>query len=212
MISIDTASKEVCDANDETCKDDTTTVADVKDPYKSSSFIGISLWMCPTGKANDAYTSIIQETAKEYGTYSAFIPHITLVAALLSENVLERVRTLATQIPPYEFEVDELSSRDAYFQSVYMKLKTTPDAVKANDIAKQFFDERQRDPPYMPHMSLIYGDLTPNQKDVVLPKISEKLKDAPKTLAVDSIQVWSTQGNVEDWYVIETVPLTGPTF
>eukprot|EP00980_Cylindrotheca_fusiformis_P004741 scaffold1008_cov124-Cylindrotheca_fusiformis.AAC.9 len=221
MISSTTfaSNNNVCDAETESCKNNDidqnadNTGINNNDPYKSSSFIGISLWMCPTGEANDAYTKIIQETANEYGTYGDFIPHITLVAALLSDNVVERVRELAKHIPPYEFEVDELSSRDAYFQSVYMKMKPTPDVVKANGIARKFFEERQSDPPYMPHMSLIYGDLTEKQKKAAMPKIAAKVKDIPtRKLHVDSIQVWSTQGQVEDWYVIETVPLTGPAF
>ena len=102
------------------------------DPYKSSSFIGHSLWMCPSGNASQAYSDIISDMAKELGTFQ-FTPHITLVAAMLTgeQDVLERSRQLASQLAPYQFEFQEVSRRDAYFQCVYPKMKLTPEVVAA---------------------------------------------------------------------------------
>ena len=188
---------------------------DVPDPYKSSSFIGHSLWMCPSGAANQVYSDIIVDVAQELGTFQ-FIPHITLVAAMLTgeEDVVKRARHLASQLAPYEFELGEISYRNAYFQCVYAKMKLTPDVIAANNLARNVFQERQSDPPYMPHLSMVYGDLSETDKiNVVIPKIIEKLdrRDSSETqfLPVDSIQVWSTQGDVKEWYLVETIPLTG---
>ena len=184
------------------------------DPYKSSTFIGHSLWLVPSGNANQSYTEIITATAQELGSFQ-FIPHITLVAAMLTgeEDVVQRARQLAAQIEPYQFELEEVSFRDAYFQCVYAKMKLTPEVVAANDLARQVFVERQSDPPYMPHLSMVYGDLTVADKtNTVIPKITAELKrrsSETQILPVDSIQVWSTQGDVKDWYWVETIPLTG---
>ena len=184
------------------------------DPYKSSSFIGHSLWMCPSGNASQAYSDIISDMAKELGTFQ-FTPHITLVAAMLTgeQDVLERSRQLASQLAPYQFEFQEVSSRDAYFQCVYAKMKLTPEVVAANALARQVFTERQSDPPYMPHLSMVYGDLpTTTKEDVVIPKLSSDLSrrsSETQILPVDSIQVWSTQGDVKEWYLVEKIPLTG---
>lgn len=186
------------------------------DPYKSSRFIGHSLWMVPApdSAAFSAYSEIIAETADSLGTFP-FLPHITLVAAMMKgeEDVLERTRRLAAELAPYEFELDSVGYRDAYFQCVYAHLKRTESVVGANKLAREFFPERQSDPPYMPHLSLVYGDLTAEQKEKdVIPKLETALKKRSSEttiLPMDSIQVWSTQGDVREWYLVDTIPLTG---
>ena len=185
------------------------------DPYKSSSFIGHSLWMCPSGAANEAYSSIIEETSVKLGTFH-FTPHITLVAAMMTgeKDVLERTKKLANQLAPYSFELDVVSQRDAYFQCVYAKMKTCDQQVmNANKLARQIFPERQSDPPYTPHLSLIYGDFSLKEKESkLIPELEQLLREKTFDTAsfqVDSIEVWSTQGDVKDWYLVEKIPLRG---
>lgn len=184
------------------------------DPYTLSSFIGHSLWVCPTGASRDAYQSIIQNASSSLGTF-CFPPHITLVAAMMTspEDVMERAKILAAKIAPYEFEFESVSQRNAYFQCVYCKMKRTEDVVNANKIAREVFTERKNDPEYMPHLSLVYGDFTEQQKkDTIIPSLETQIQQhAPQTttIPVDSIEVWSTQGDASEWYLVETVPLTG---
>ena len=184
------------------------------DPYKSSSFIGHSLWLCPTGASMQAYQSIVQTASSSLDTF-CFIPHITLVAAMLTSevDVVERTKILATKLKPFEFEFSTLGQRDAYFQCVFAQMKRTPQAVRANEIARDIFPERSSDPEYMPHLSLVYGDFPLIEKENnIMPLLSKAIQEhAPATLKipVDSIQVWSTQGDVSEWYLVETVPLTG---
>jgi 2'-5' RNA ligase len=192
-----------------------TTIPASEDPYKSSRFVGHSLWMIPAGTARKAYDEIIGTTARQLDTFH-FLPHITLVAAILTpvEDVVQRTRHLATLLAPYEFELDDLSQRDAYFQCVYATMKLTDAPLHANAVARQVFPEKQSDPPYMPHLSLIYGAFGQERKtQEILPRLREKfLERAPDTLhlPVDAIELWSTQGDVKDWYLVERVPLTGP--
>ncbi|CAJ1960656.1 unnamed protein product [Cylindrotheca closterium] len=201
--------------------------------YQTSTFRGISLWLCPPttndknkiGESSDCtvgdfYQDIINKLAEEQGTFGDFIPHITLVAALelTAEEIVKKVRNeIAPKIPPYAFEVEKVSFKDAYFQSVFVKLHTDrPDGMlkQANALAKHVFPERQSDPAYMPHLSLVYGNLPKEQKEEkIVPKVQEQLKDASSETAIipiDSIQVWSTEGPVEKWFCIDTIPLTGP--
>ena len=184
------------------------------DPYKSSSFIGHSLWMCPSGAAKEAYSSIIAENSSKLGTFR-FTPHTTLVAAIMTgaDDVVERTRKLAKKLTPYEFELDLVSQRDAYFQCVFAKMKTTKVVVDANNLAREIFPERRDDPAYLPHLSLVYGDFTLEKKiSQIIPDIERMLNDKKSETAsfqVDSIEVWSTQGDVKDWYIVDTIPLEG---
>lgn len=186
------------------------------DPYASSSFIGHSLWMCPAAgsSSKEAYQSIIKTTASSLDTF-CFTPHITLVAAIMTseQDVVERTKILATKIAPYEFEFDTVSQRSAYFQCVYAKLKRTDEVVKANQIARQVFTEKQTEPKYMPHLSLVYGDFPEEEKqDAIIPNLEKQIQQhASHTtrIPVDSIELWCTRGDVSEWYLVETVPLTG---
>ena len=217
------------------------------DPYKSSRFIGHSLWMVPSrtvlgGGSLQAYDDIIGEMSKELGTFH-FVPHITLVAALMGpvQDIVVQTRHLASLVAPYEFQWDDdddenlapLSYKDAYFQCVFARMKLTEAVVQANATARQIFPEKQTDPPYMPHLSLIYGDFSETEKkERLLPQLHQKFqtgpgkkKDAPtnegaaagtaaagyRIIPVDAIEIWSTQGDVKDWYLVERVPLVGTT-
>lgn len=187
----------------------------VVDPYASSSFIGHSLWVCPTGDAKQAYSEIIGNMSQELGTYH-FTPHITLVAAIMTsrEDVVQRTKDLAAKLTPYEFQFDSLSHKDRYFQCVFAKMKLTQEVLNANKIAREVFSERHTDPPYMPHLSLVYGEFTQTIKEAkIIPTMEQQMtQKASSTMSftVDSIEVWSTQGDVADWYLVATVPLGKP--
>ena len=192
-----------------------------EDIYKSSSFIGHSLWMVPkNGSASyTAYSKLVADMSSELGTFQ-FIPHITLVAAMLKgeEDVLTRTKALAKELAPYKFEFDNISYRDAYFQCVYAQMKPTKEVLQANNLARQYFPERQSDAAYKPHLSLIYGDFSEHKKQQdIIPKLHNAMKDhhhdnnddAIAVIPVDAIEIWSTQGDVKDWYKVARIPLTG---
>ena len=197
------------------------------DPYKSSSFIGHSLWFVPCGDSKIAYDSLIADASKNLETFR-FIPHITLVAALLEgseTDVCVRTKKLASTLAPFTFEFDQLSHGDAYFKCVYAQMKRTETVVAANALARQFFPERSSDPEYIPHMSLVYGDFDDKIKQHhIIPTLENSMMEdqddgvrnnskgiaaAIASIQVDAIEVWSTEGDVKEWYKVETVPLTG---
>jgi hypothetical protein len=184
------------------------------DPYQSSSFIGYSLWMIPTGDSFEMYSNIIRNTAAELGTFE-YIPHITLVGAILSDvnDVITKTKELASNLAPFQFEFTTVSHREAFFQCVYAMFERTDEVVAANLLAREFFSETKANPPYMPHLSLIYGSFSPEQKEtVIVPNLKRQIEDkapATTTIHVDSIQIWCTKGNVSDWYLFESVPLRG---
>lgn len=198
----------------------------VADPYKSSSFIGHSLWMVPTGDSLTQMQALVNEIGNKVGTRS-FLPHITLVAALMGpiDEILATTKLLASQLEPYSFywrrdnetsgdDEMPIGFKDAYFQCVFAQLQLSKDVMEANALARRCFPERSSDPPYMPHLSLVYGDLTEVDKtSKVIPYIQTKLQEASKgsdslrVLPVNAIEVWSTQGDVSEWYLVQRIPL-----
>ena len=103
-------------------------------------------------------------------------------------------------------------------------MKRTETVVAANALARQFFPERSSDPDYIPHMSLVYGDFGDKMKqNHIIPTLEHSMMEdhdggvrnskgiaaAIASIQVDAIEVWSTEGDVKEWYKVETVPLTG---
>ena len=100
-------------------------------------------------------------------------------------------------------------------------MNLTKEVIEANQVARTYFPERQSDPDYMPHLSLVYGDFDESTKvNTIIPKLQKSIKTIEEdeeendsssisTIHVDSIEIWSTQGDVKDWYKVETIPLIG---
>lgn len=49
-------------------------------------------------------------------------------------------------------------------------VEETDDVMKANIRARKIFD-RQNDPKYLPHLSLVYGNFSSSKKEEILSKI-----------------------------------------
>jgi len=173
------------------------------------------------GGSLEAYDTIIGGMSKELGTFH-FLPHITLIAALLDpiETIVEKTRHLSTLIAPYKFHLQDMGQKDAYFQCVFATMKLTEDVVNANMTARNVFASENKllDPPYMPHLSLIYGDfsleekknhLIPTLRHQLFPQNEGESTSLTSIIPVDAIEIWSTQGDVKDWYLVERVPLVG---
>lgn len=58
---------------------------------------------------------------------------------------------------------------------------------------------------YMPHISLLYGDLTMQKKEEIRQTADETVRH--KEFVLDTIQVWSTEGVVSEWKQVASFPL-----
>lgn len=58
---------------------------------------------------------------------------------------------------------------------------------------------------YMPHASLLYGDLPMTTREAIAQDVGPGLIDLE--LELDSIEVWCTQGVVSEWRLIRSFPL-----
>ena len=205
------------------------------DLYKSSKFVGHSLWLVPSTEATKiAYQTIVNETAAQLGTES-FTPHITLLAAIRTNatDVVARTKALASVLTPYTFHLETISYKDAYFQCVFAKFYDDTNAngsnvMEANALARRYFPEKVNDPPYMPHLSLVYGnqftkqqkeeELIPTLKSKIFPPTNNTNNNTTTTtimmmtttkIHVNAMEVWSTQGYVSEWYLVERIPFSG---
>lgn len=165
---------------------------------------GYSLWLMPSGDVYNKLATLISRLSQEYSTPN-FIPHVTLLGEIMGsrEEILSSTSRLATLIPPYEINLTVLAYLKEYFKSLFIKVEETTDVMNANLKARKIFN-RQPDPKYMPHLSLMYGDFSRRTKEEIIVRIGEGFKISFKAR---SIHLFSTNGEPRDWYRVKEFTL-----
>jgi len=155
-----------------------------------------SIWLMPTGEIYKKLNGLIFQLSREYNT-PKFEPHVTLFGRILGhkEEVILKTAQLASMVKPYKIELNRVEYLDEYFRCLFLKAKETNKVIKANQEAKKIFS-RETDLKYMPHLSLMYGDFTPQIKEKIITEIGKKI---PVSFDVDNIHLFSTDSKPQNW-------------
>ena len=137
-----------------------------------------------------------------------FPPHITLLGELSgSEEVLvERSQAVARQIEPFSVELTTIAYLDMYYRALFLQVRQTHSLMNANQIARQAFGI-QNDEPYMPHLSLLYGNFPSRAKESIIERLGPRLSCA---FEVARIHLHSTYGDTSTWEELGVFPLKRP--
>eukprot|EP00123_Amoebidium_parasiticum_P011021 comp20468_c0_seq1/m.26080 comp20468_c0_seq1/g.26080 ORF comp20468_c0_seq1/g.26080 comp20468_c0_seq1/m.26080 type:complete len:184 (-) comp20468_c0_seq1:90-641(-) len=175
--------------------------------YAKPTFSGWSLWLSPPrgSQAHEVTSAIIREQSERLQTVN-FDPHITLLPAIVAPeaDALRMSEELATKIKPYSVQLIGASVGQLYFQCVYAKVDPTAEVLEANKLARDAFSKHS-DPPYMPHLSLVYGDVDEEVKQRAAAEVNDRV--AGLTFQVDSFELWNTNGKPADWYLVKSFRL-----
>uniref|UniRef100_A0A0D3G9T8 Cyclic phosphodiesterase n=1 Tax=Oryza barthii TaxID=65489 RepID=A0A0D3G9T8_9ORYZ len=89
---------------------------------------------------------------------------------------------------------------------VYLLLEPTPEVVEASDHCCGHFGY-ERSTPYMPHVSLLYGDLTDEEKEVARKKVEEIDKEiCGLQFEISELALYMTDTedkSLESWELVE---------
>lgn len=154
-----------------------------------------SIWITPQGEIQSKLSEIITDLSKKYDAPD-FEPHMTLLGDidLDEETVLEKTEQLVSELKKFPLTLREISFSTTYFQSVFVRVKSTSVLMNANLKAKEIFEYDNS--VFMPHISLIYGehDMVLREKIAAEIKLSENLSFTAEKLVI----VPSTL-NPDDW-------------
>jgi 2'-5' RNA ligase len=157
-----------------------------------------------------------------------FFPHVTLLGGI--EQPKDQVLTIAEQIAanlkPIDIQFDRVTSGNIYHQCIYILCnQTSKDLTSAGRKAKEAFN---LDPstPYMPHLSLVYSDMSTEDRQKLAAELQQKLfhinttnsgggEDSGDQLKeggflADSLAVWYTpveDKSLESWRAVSVFPL-----
>lgn len=165
---------------------------------------GYHLFLEPSGEAREQLQSLIASLAASEGG-PLFPPHITLLAEIdvgSEEEILETCTLLAKGNEPFMVSLGEAGMEDRYFRALYLRVQESTPLWALHERAAAAFAKDDAE-PYMPHVSLLYGNYEEERKRAALAALP-----VPEGMSflIDRIHVYRTQGPVSEWRKIAELP------
>ena len=165
-----------------------------------------TIWLMPEGELYDELAGIISRLSKEHAA-PLFEPHITLLGDIVEteEKIMSKTAELAGLLKPFSTSFTALDSTDEYFRCVFIRAQETQELMKANSKTRKIFS-REQAPPFMPHVSLLYGEFPEETKKQIITEIG---REFPRNFEVKSLFLTNASKNTElkDWKVLREFSL-----
>ncbi|PJC80795.1 hypothetical protein CO009_01100 [Candidatus Shapirobacteria bacterium CG_4_8_14_3_um_filter_35_11] len=155
-----------------------------------------SLWFLPEESINKKYQKIISGIASSYRTQE-FKPHVTLIKhlELKEKEVLSFTNELIKWLKPTKTKFMELGYSDRRYRSLYITVLKTQELLKAHNKANQIFEHKEE--PFMPHLSIVYGELPLDDKLNIIKSLKPLNKEF---FTLDKLVVYDvTEANADLW-------------
>lgn len=155
-----------------------------------------SLWFMPPGELCDELRGIIRRLSARYGA-PEFLPHVTLLGGFVGSprGVIRKSATVAASLRSITIRLGRIGFRDEYFRCLFAHAALTPALRKANLAARHTFGH-ERERPFMPHLSLLYGEFPRSLKEQVIAEIGPQLD---VQFNVRSLHLYRTQNEPMHW-------------
>jgi hypothetical protein len=155
-----------------------------------------SLWLMPIGEVRQRLAATILDLGREYAT-PVFEPHVTLAGGIVgsARGVASKMKDLARRIPPFTVRLTVVDGLDDYFRCLFVRLATTHPIMSANQAAREVFALAMQ-PAFMPHLSLLYGNLPPSVKEGI---IASLLRQFELEFKVNSLHLYLISSEPAAW-------------
>uniref|UniRef100_A0A1J3DJT1 Cyclic phosphodiesterase n=1 Tax=Noccaea caerulescens TaxID=107243 RepID=A0A1J3DJT1_NOCCA len=168
-----------------------------------------AVWAVPEDDVEDRLGRLMEGLRSEFGG-PPFGPHLTLIGPqkLTATEAKRMFKSACEGFKAYPATVDQVSTGDSYFQCVYVSLRHTPEVMNAAGHFMAHF-KPFTGKFYVPHMSILYGDLTEEEKKKALEK-AYALDSSVNGLSfrINRVALWITDANVGSWVKIDEHNLT----
>jgi len=155
-----------------------------------------SLWFMPRGDVCDRLSRILRRLSARYGT-PEFPPHVTLLGGCVGprRELIRQAACVAVGIRPFFIRLESIDFLDEYFRCLFVRAALTAPLRKAHQAARQAFGHH-RQPAFLPHVSLLYGNFPPSLKQGIVGEMGPRLDVQFK---VRSLHLWQTHGEPQNW-------------
>lgn len=161
-----------------------------------------SLWLTPDSQSGEQLNKTVIKLHQKFKT-PLFTPHVTICGSFMNiENVMEFLKnsTFSTLEKPFYFASTDIGN--TYFQCVYYSLVHDELLVTLN--AKIESIEGRVGKRFHPHVSVVYGDLSDNQKSEAQEIASN---DCPPLFIPGTLSIVPTGKDIEEWKPIFEIKL-----
>ena len=165
------------------------------------------LWLEPTGKIHELLATTIAQLSQEHGG-PFFDPHVTLLGDIAGEEgvLIHKTEKLAHAFSPFDLSLTVPAFQDQYFRCVFMRVEETPTLLKAHTLARKIFHKEDA-PPYMPHLSLLYGSYPRSSKEQIIGTVPTSLS---VQFTASTVTLFRVEGNSpNDWRKVQTFGFSG---
>ncbi|KAL7129800.1 hypothetical protein ABFS83_13G092000 [Erythranthe nasuta] len=123
-----------------------------------------SVWALPPEELTPRLKKLMDGLRSEFGG-PQFEPHVTVVGAvnLTESEAREKFNHACEGLKAYNAAVEKVATGTFFYQCVLLLLHPTPQVLEAGAHCWDHFGYKSST-PYMPHLSLLYGDLTDEVK------------------------------------------------
>ncbi|KAF3340843.1 cyclic phosphodiesterase-like protein [Carex littledalei] len=172
-----------------------------------------SVWAFPPESVLARLKSVMSGLRSEFGG-PVFEPHMTVVGAirLTPESALEMIRSSTSGLRPYKVKVASVSRGTFSSQCIYLLIEPYKEVMEASAHVCGHFGY-QRSTSYMPHLSLLYGDLTDEEKEKAVKKTEELDKElCGLEFEISELTLYKTDPedkSLKSWEKIEVCRLDG---
>uniref|UniRef100_A0A7N0RE54 RNA ligase/cyclic nucleotide phosphodiesterase family protein n=1 Tax=Kalanchoe fedtschenkoi TaxID=63787 RepID=A0A7N0RE54_KALFE len=144
-----------------------------------------SVWGIPSEEVRPRLKKLMRELRTEFNG-PEFEPHVTVVGAiaLREEDAVEKFRAACAGLKAYEASVVKVDRGTFFYQCVYLLLQPTAEVVETSAHCTGHFGYKSST-PYMPHLSLLYADISDEEKK----KAQEKAKALDPTIEELKFQI-----------------------
>jgi 2'-5' RNA ligase len=166
---------------------------------------GYSIWLIPEKNIFDRLQSLILKLSKRYNT-PAFDPHVTLAGGLMGneEEIIRKTILLADKIYSFNINLSSVLYMDNLQKCLFIEVSGSKELITANENTKNIF-KLQKDSEFLPHLSLIYGQLPEQEKKEIVKMIGQDQSNL--NFKVNKIHLFLTNGDIESWRKIKEIPL-----
>ena len=153
-----------------------------------------SIWLMPAEEDAAFYQNIIDNLSKRLGTPS-FEAHITLTSAKNpTEAQLNKLRKFYNINVPFKVQMKNLGTLHKYYAQFFISGNGGQRLLNLWQKSLEVFEMPAYQ--YMPHLSLLYGDL---DKEIIESLMEEYKDELNRTIVIDHIKIMDTSGEIADW-------------
>jgi len=160
-----------------------------------------SLWIIPDSKTKESLSKIINKLSKKYNSI-VFEPHMTLLGVINcnEKTIIKGVKKLVKTVNPFTLTLSKVSFSTTYFQSVFVRVKSTAKLMEVNLAAKKIL--KIDNDMFIPHISLLYG----NYEMKVREQIAEQIKLPKMAFKAKEIGIVPIRQDPSEWKALIKIP------